>query len=107
VYPPVTEELLATLVEPIPKVGSPQMIVLFGSRARGDARPDSDLDLLIVEESTLPRFRRAPRYLCALTRTFPAKDVAVWTPAEIAEWSNVPTAFITTARREGRVLYAR
>jgi uncharacterized protein len=107
VYPPVTEELLATLVERILEVGAPQKIVLFGSRARTDARPDSDLDLLIIEESALPRFRRAPRYLRALTGIFPAKDVVVWTPAEIAEWSNVPTAFITTALREGRVLYAR
>src|SRR5262249_21904175 len=54
-----------------------------------------------------PRFRRAPRYLRALTGIFPAKDVVVWTPAEIAEWSNVPTTFITTALREGRVLHAR
>jgi predicted nucleotidyltransferase len=65
------------------RVGSPRRIVLFGSRARGDARPDSDLDLLVIEESDLPRYRRAPRYLRALVGVFPAKDVVVWTPAEV------------------------
>jgi predicted nucleotidyltransferase len=81
--------------------------VLFGSHARGTARPDSDLDLLIIEDSTLPRYRRAPRYLRALVGVFPAKDVVVWTPEEVDAWRNVPNAFITAALREGRTLYER
>ena len=34
-------------------------------------------------------------------------DVVVYTPSEIREWSAVPQAFVTTAMREGRVLYER
>ena len=70
-------------------------------------RPDSDLDLLIIEDSDLPRHRRPPRYLRALVGVFPAKDVIVWTPAEIAGWINVPNAFISTVLREGVTLYER
>jgi predicted nucleotidyltransferase len=81
--PAVTSELLKEIVKRMLRVGSPRRIVLFGSRARGDARPDSDLDLLVIEESDLPRYRRAPRYLRALVGVFPAKDVVVWTPAEV------------------------
>ena len=106
-FPPLTSELLDAIVRRIVQVGSPQRIVLFGSRARGNARPDSDLDLLIIEDSDLPRYRRPPRYLKALVGIFPAKDVVVWTPAEVEAWRNVPTAFITTALREGRTLYER
>ena len=80
-FPPVTPELLDDVVQRILDVGSPRRIVLFGSRARGDARRNSDLDLLIIEDSELPRYRRPPRYLRALVGVFPAKDDVVWTPA--------------------------
>jgi len=105
--PPVTAETLEEVVRRILAVGSPLQIVLFGSRARGEARPGSDLDLLIDEESTLPRYKRAARYLRALVGAFPAMDVLVWTPQEIEAWSRVPNAFVTTALREGKTLYAR
>jgi len=105
--PPVTSEILAEAVSRILAAGSPLKIVLFGSRARGEAGPGSDLDLLIVEESHLPRYKRAARYLRALVGVFPAKDVVVWTPQEIEAWSRVPNAFVTTALREGKTLYAR
>ena len=71
----------------------------------GDARPDSDLDLLIIEDSDLPRYQRSSRYYHALAGVFPTKDIVVYTPAEVKEWSDVPNAFVTAALREGRVLH--
>ena len=106
-YPRVTDELLQEVVQRILSVGSPYKIVLFGSRARAEAKPDSDLDLLIIEESDLPRYKRSARYLRALVGLFPAKDVVVWTPDEVQDWADVANAFITTALREEKTLYAR
>jgi predicted nucleotidyltransferase len=104
-FPVVDDALLAQLVARMRRVADPQKIILFGSRARGDAGPHSDIDLLVIEESDLPRYKRSARYRRALVGLFPAKDIVVWTPGEVEEWRSVPNAFITTALREGRVLY--
>jgi predicted nucleotidyltransferase len=105
--PSISAQILDDVVRRILTAGSPLKIVLFGSQARGQAGPASDLDVLIIEESSLPRYRRAARYLRALVGVFPAKDVVVWTPQEVEAWSGVPNAFVTTALREGKTLYAR
>ena len=105
--PPVTQELLAVVVQRILSVGCPQKIVIFGSRAKGTARPDSDLDLLIIEDYDLPRYARSARYRRVLCGLFPAKDIVVWTPQEVGEWQAVPHAFISTVTAEGKVLYER
>lgn len=106
-YPRVTDELLKEIIQKILSVGTPLQIILFGSYAQGNARPDSDLDLLVVEESDLPRHQRSSRYYQATIGLFPSKDITVWTKAEIEEWSDVPNAFITTVLEQGKVLYER
>jgi len=101
----VNDALLSEMVEKIRQAGSPEKIVLFGSRARGDADSDSDIDLLVVEKSGLPGYRRAARYRRAVATMFAAKDIVVWSPDEIEEWKSMPNAFITSILREGRVFY--
>ncbi len=105
----VTEDLLREIVHRIRAAGDPLKIVLFGSHARGDTHPHSDVDLLIIEESDLPRYERSPKYYHATWDTSPGRDrdIVVWTPEEIEAWKAVPNHFITTALREGRVLYER
>ena len=103
----IQDQRLDDMVQRILAAGNPQKIVLFGSRASGKARADSDYDLLLIEPSTLPRYKRAARYRRALIGAAPAKDILVWTPAEVEAWSGVPNAFITTVMREGVVVYER
>jgi predicted nucleotidyltransferase len=103
----ISEPLLQTIVQRLLAAGQPQKIVLFGSQARGEAGQDSDYDLLVIENSSEPRFRRAVPYRRALKDLGISKDIVVWTPQEVAEWQNVSNAFITTVLREGTVLYER
>ncbi len=100
-------ELLQIITERIRSVIDAEKIVLFGSRARGDARPDSDFDALVIAESDKPRYKRgAPIYL-ALADFWHQVDVVVYTPAEVEEWRGARRAFVTTALREGKVLYEK
>ena len=95
----------AEVVRRIVAVARPDKIILFGSRARGTARPESDVDLLVVADSTQPRFKRAARLYGALSDLPVPMDILVFTPQEVREWSAVRQAFVTTAVREGKLLY--
>ncbi len=101
--------ILPKIVERIKRVSKPQRIVLFGSRARGDHRPDSDIDILVIEDSKLPRHRRAIPLYAVLSDLLLDVDaeVVVYTPAEVEDWRGASAAFVTTALREGKVLYER
>jgi predicted nucleotidyltransferase len=94
------------VVRRILSVKNPAAIVLFGSQARGQTHAGSDLDILIIErENAQPRHRRAGPYRMAMLGIDCDIDIVVYTPPEIEEWAAVPNAFITTALREGKVLY--
>jgi len=62
---------------------------LFGSYARGEARDDSDVDLLFVVESALPRPKRAALAYRLMRSWSVSKDILVYTPQEFDEWKNV------------------
>ena len=103
----LVETTLEQIVQQLVSAGHPQKIILFGSQACDQASFDSDYDLLVIENSTVPRYCRAAPYRRALKNLGFPKDILVWTQNEIDDWQNVSNAFITTAVREGRVLYER
>jgi predicted nucleotidyltransferase len=95
------------VVQRIVEAAQPDKVILFGSRARGSARPDSDFDLVVIKNSDEPGYRRDASLYLALAGLNAPVDVIVYTPEEVREWSAVPQAFITTAVREGKVVYER
>jgi predicted nucleotidyltransferase len=100
-----SQAILRDIVKRIRKEVRPQKIVLFGSRARGQARPNSDYDILIVKRTRSPMHSRMVRAYSALSGLPVPIDIVVYTPAEVRDWSNVRQALVTTAIREGKVLY--
>lgn len=84
-----------------------ERVVLFGSYARETAYEESDVDLLIIAESDLPRFKRS-RILYKLFRPYPfAMDLVVYTPEEIEKGKQSPVSFVSRVLREGEVVYER
>lgn len=84
-----------------------EQVILFGSYARGDTREQSDVDLLIIANSILPRFKRS-RALYQIFRPYPfGMDLLVYTPAEIERSKQSPASLVSTILREGKVLYVR
>ncbi len=100
-------ECLPEAVRRIARQFDPLRIILFGSWARGDARPDSDLDLLVVLPRVDNKRHAAVEILRALNGLPLSKDVVVTTPEEIATRGNVIGDVLRPALREGKVIYER
>ena len=79
-------------------------VILFGSRARGDHRPDSDADFLVIQPRVRSRVAEAAR-LARLLRSFhvPA-DIMVVSRDTFEEWKNTPNSVFFEAARHGKVL---
>jgi len=102
-----TDALLAEVVARIRDAVQPERVILFGSRARDEAHGESDYDFLVITESDQPRYRRSGPLYTMLADLPVEVEVVVYTPEEVQEWSAVPEAFVSTALREGLVLYER
>lgn len=79
-----------------------QEVWLFGSHARGEANPDSDIDFLaIVENSDLSRYRRAVQARRLLRDIRCPKDIVILTRQEWDRELRVPSSLSSTVKREG------
>lgn len=97
------EEVTMRLVE----FYQPVRIYLFGSEARGDAGPDSDLDFLVVVPDDVPEDKLRPGVGRRAVRGIRfAKDIVPWRKTDFEERASwVVTSLPATVVREGRLLY--
>lgn len=97
---PYLDEIVAIL-----KSYDPERIILFGSRARGEADEHSDYDLMVIKRTDRPFLDRLcdmVPYLRQITR--PA-DILVYTPEEFARMAETGLGWVV--RQEGVTLYER
>lgn len=83
---------------------SPARVILFGSRARGDTDPDSDLDFLVIERSVDDRIAEAVRLRRALGDIGVPVDIVVLDEALAARRAKVPGTMVHNALRDGRII---
>ncbi len=105
IVPMISVQLIDETVQKIVTALHPRRIVIFGSHARGDAGPDSDLDLFVEMDSELSPPERAVR----VARLFPRRDwpldVVVYTPTEVTRLRGIGGTLLDIIEREGRVVY--
>ncbi len=102
---PVTAELLNQLIQRIVELVHPRRIILFGSAARGQMGPHSDLDLLVVMPDGVHRRQTVQ----SLYRNLPAigigKDIIVVTESDLRDYGANPSLVLYPALREGKEVY--
>lgn len=85
-------------------MAQPERIILFGSAARGEMGPNSDLDLLVIKRGAHRR-RLAQKIYMNLYGVGQAVDVVVVTPEDIERYGDAIGLVIKPALREGKTIY--
>jgi predicted nucleotidyltransferase len=101
----VTPEKIAEAIRRLVQAANPRKIILFGSRARGQARQDSDLDLLIVEKSVTDRVAEMVRLNRSLKGLILPVELVVVSEDMYEDLGETPGTLYFEAKREGEVLY--
>jgi predicted nucleotidyltransferase len=99
---------LNRIIRRLVKAYRPEKIILFGSYAYGEPRTDSDLDLLIIKNTSerfIDRWINVRRIVSDPERTIPFEPL-VLTPGEVAERLAIGDQFIEEIIQKGLVLYA-
>jgi uncharacterized protein len=99
-----SESLIAEAGRRLAQATTGARVIVFGSHARGEAGPESDLDLLVIEpEASTPRAESA-RLRRELRDLEVALDIIVVSSKQADEWADVSGTMVNEAIRTGRVL---
>ncbi|MEW5817618.1 MAG: nucleotidyltransferase domain-containing protein [Spirochaetota bacterium] len=102
----ISRQLLDEIVRRIVNVANPERIILFGSFARGQMGPGSDLDLLVVKAGVPHRRRLAQEIHLNLFGIGVPIDIVVVTPEDIKDYGDKVGSIIGPALKEGIQIYA-
>lgn len=102
----VAERTLKKIIRRIVKVAKPEKIIMFGSAAKGQMGPNSDVDLLVIKRGKFHRGRLTGRIYTNMHGVGQAVDVIVVTPEDVERYKDSYALVIYPALREGKVVYA-
>lgn len=100
----VSPALLDEIVRRVVEVARPEKVLVFGSAARGETGPESDVDLLVVKRGADP-LEIARRIYRNLFGVGAAVDVVVVSPEDLQRYRESPGLVIKVALAEGKVVY--
>jgi predicted nucleotidyltransferase len=99
------KKVLDEIVQRVVEAAQPDKIILFGSAARGEMRPKSDIDLLVIKSGKFNYWKLLTAIDRHLSGDFPAVDVVLATPEDIQRYGDSPYLIYYPALREGKVIY--
>ena len=100
----IPQKAIDQVVEQIVDKFKPQKIILFGSYARGNPRPESDVDMLVVMDTSLKEVQQAIQICQQIEYRF-GLDLIVHTPKYLSERVKMGDWFLRDVLKEGKVIY--
>ena len=99
------EEKLQEIIRRIVEVANPERIILFGSAARGEMGPNSDVDLLVIKKGEFDYGNLTGNIYMNLFGVGIAVDIILTTPEQVEKYKNINYLIIAPAIREGKEIY--
>ncbi|KYK28425.1 MAG: nucleotidyltransferase domain-containing protein [Theionarchaea archaeon] len=102
------KKVIQNMVQKLVSEYAPQKVILFGSYGYGSPDLDSDIDLLIIKETSerfIDRWVEVQRILTGMHRSIPVETL-VLTPQEVEKRLAIGDQFIEEIMEKGEVLYA-
>ena len=101
----LTKETIQEAVQRIVAKAHPSQIILFGSYGRGQATPDSDLDLIVIQPQVEDQGQEMVQLRLVVGQIGVGVDILVYSREEYTRRSQVPGTVLYWAQREGQTLY--
>ena len=101
----VDQAALDDIVRRIVEVAQPERIIVFGSAARGEMEPNSDLDLLVIKAGDYDRRHLGQQIYMNVYGAEYAVDIVVAKPTDIERYGESHALVYKPALRDGRVIH--
>jgi predicted nucleotidyltransferase len=102
----LTDTEVPQIISRIAAAMHPLRVLLFGSYSDGTATEDRDMDMLVIMESTVPRYKRGASIRSLFWPLRASMDILVYTSEEVKRWNGLPNHVLTNALITRKVLYA-
>jgi predicted nucleotidyltransferase len=103
----ITNQLIDNISKMIVQKVNPEKIILFGSYANGTFNEDSDLDLIIIKDTNLPKHKRGTEIRKYYFGHATPMDIKVYTPEEYVLEQKNQYSFLSSALKSSKTLYER
>lgn len=100
-------EFVKTMLNRVVTHFDPLRVILFGSRARGDATWQSDFDILVVLSGKPDKREQAINIRKKLSDLPFSKDIIVSSPDEIEQRGKIIGNILNQASNEGKTIYEK
>ena len=101
----IKNEVLQEIIHRIVDVAHPERIIMFGSAARGEMGPNSDVDLLVIKDGEYDQIKITCNIYINMIGVEQAVDIILATPEELEKYKNIDYLIISPAFKEGKEVY--
>lgn len=105
-YNPQNDQILSTIIHQIVKAADPDKIILFGSRAKGTQREDSDYDICVLKRCVKKRRNMVKKIYCKLD-ILASVDIVANTPSRFDEIKKSPFLIYDDIDKYGKIVYEK